>query len=127
MEEPTTYYIKEDIPEGVGVAATLVAGEFSMDTDHQESQRRQQDRWVREGDKALAPHPLSIMHEVWSVYSSFLHPKHLELIFETRSLVEDQIQCGLQINQCLDMMYVTRTTVPNVCTTLRAVIRNKNE
>jgi hypothetical protein len=35
----------------------------------------------------------------------FLHPEHLELIFETRSMVDDQIFRAIRINQCLDMIY----------------------
>jgi hypothetical protein len=114
MEEPTTCYVEEEILEGVEATTTSAAGEFSMDADHQEAQRGQQDRReigeaedsrVREGGRAPAPRPLSFMQEVWHVQPPFLHPEHLELIFETRSLVEDQIHRGLQINQRLDMLY----------------------
>jgi hypothetical protein len=53
------------------------------------------DSWVREDGRAPAP---------------FLHPEHLELIFETRSLVEDQIHRGLQIHQRLDMLFMPTPT-----------------
>jgi len=86
------------------------AGEFSMYADHQNAQRRPQgrkmtgeeeaiqpgealldDSWVREGGLAPMPHPLSIMQEAWHVQPPFFQLEHLEMIFETRSLVEDQI------------------------------------
>ena len=36
----------------------------------------------------------------------FLHPEHLNLIFEVRSLVEDQIFRAVRVSQRLDMLYV---------------------
>ena len=35
----------------------------------------------------------------------FLHPKHLNLVFEVRSLVEDQIFRAVRVSQRLDMLY----------------------
>jgi hypothetical protein len=35
----------------------------------------------------------------------FLHPEHLNLVFEVHSLVEDQIFRAVRISQCLDMLY----------------------
>jgi hypothetical protein len=35
----------------------------------------------------------------------FLHPEHLELIFDIRSMVDDQIFRAIRINQRLDMIY----------------------
>jgi hypothetical protein len=34
-----------------------------------------------------------------------LHPEHLQLIFEVRSLVDDQIFREVYVSQCLDMLY----------------------
>jgi hypothetical protein len=35
----------------------------------------------------------------------FLHPEHLNLVFEVRSLVEDQIFRAVRVSQRLDMLY----------------------
>lgn len=110
---------------------TSGAGEVFMDAGHQNTQRRPQgrhelekeeainpaealseDSWVREGGMAPMPHPLSIMQEVGHVQPPFLHPKHLELIFDTRSLVEDLIHRAIQINQRLDMLYDAYSNAP---------------
>jgi hypothetical protein len=36
---------------------------------------------------------------------SFLHPEHLKLIFEVRSLVDDQVFRAVRVSQRLDMLY----------------------
>jgi hypothetical protein len=78
---------------------TSAIGEFSTKAAHQEAQSGQKDTyesskmkdgWEREDGRD--PMPL-------------LHPNHLELVFETRRLVEDQIHRGLQIHQRLDMLF----------------------
>lgn len=49
----------------------------------------------------------------------FLHPEHLNLIFEVRSLVEDQIFRAIRVSQCLNMLYeaYSRATPQRQCPT----------
>jgi hypothetical protein len=109
--------------------ANSAVGEFSEEAVQQEEQRGQQGSRVNEeteGSGVQKPIPLSFAQGEWHDQPPLLHPEHLELIFETRSMVDDQIHRALQISQCLDMMYaclfqhITRTTMPYVRTTLRA-------
>jgi hypothetical protein len=130
-EEPTTCYVEEEITEAVDATGDFKRREFSMDADHQNAQRGPQgrhetgeeeaikpgealseDSWVREGGMAPMPRPLSIMQEAWRVQPPFFHLEHLELIFETRSLVEDQIHRAIQINQRIDMLYDAYSNTP---------------
>jgi hypothetical protein len=68
--------------------------------------------WEREGGMAPMPRPLSIMQEEWHVQPPFFHPEHLELMFELRSLVEDQIHRAMLISQRIDMLYDAYSNKP---------------
>jgi hypothetical protein len=64
-----------------------------------------------EGNKELKPQKMQHAHQEMDVEQKFppppplLHPEHLNLIFEVRSMVDDQIFMVVHVNQCLDMLY----------------------
>jgi hypothetical protein len=65
-----------------------------------------------EGGKALAPPPISTMQESWHVQPPFFHPEHLDLMFDLRSQVADQVHRGILISQRIDMLYDAFSNAP---------------
>jgi hypothetical protein len=61
---------------------------------------------------APMPHPLSIMQDSWHVQPPFFHPEHLELMFDLRSQVADQVHHAILISQCIDMLYDAYSNMP---------------
>jgi hypothetical protein len=58
-----------------------------------------------EGGIAPMPRPLSAMQEVGRVQLPLLHPDHLTLVFELRSMVEDLIHRTSLVSQRVDLLY----------------------
>jgi hypothetical protein len=65
-----------------------------------------------EGGIAPMSCPLSAMHEVGRVQFPLLHPDHLTLVFELRSLVEDLIHRISLVSQRVDLLYDAYSNTP---------------
>jgi hypothetical protein len=106
----TTCYVEEEFPDNTEEKANTTSGEPPEEVAHQDKQQGHQGGSANESKKdetdAQKLIRLSSTQEEWQDQPPFLHPEHLELIFETHSMVEDQIFRAIQINKCLDMMYV---------------------
>jgi hypothetical protein len=66
----------------------------------------------REGGTAPMPCPLSVMQEEGRGHLPLLHPDHLKLIFELRSLVEDLIHRTSLVSQRVDLLYEAYSNTP---------------
>jgi hypothetical protein len=67
---------------------------------------------TREGGKVLTPPPISSMQEQWRVPPPFFHPEHLELLFDLRGQMADQVHRGTLMSQRLDMLYDAFSNAP---------------
>jgi hypothetical protein len=106
--EHTTCYVEEEFSGSTEEKANSASDEFSEEAAQQDEQQGQQggrENEETEGSGVQKPIPLSSAQGEWQDQPPLLHPEHLELIFETRSMVDDQIYRALQVSQCLDMMY----------------------
>jgi hypothetical protein len=137
LEEFTTCYIEEEIPEELNSQDVVLAAGYiyakDMESDKElkaESQGQRADMEQqseaatgevattrsggksREGGKFLAPPPISAMQEKWCVPLPFFHPDHLELMFDLRSQMVVQVHCGTLMSQCMDMLYDAFSNVP---------------
>lgn len=65
-----------------------------------------------EGGMASMPHPISTMQESWHVQPPFFHPEHLDLMFDLRSQVVDQVHRTILISQRIDMLYDAYSNAP---------------
>jgi hypothetical protein len=63
----------------------------------------------KEGTHAQGPNPLSTVQKEWEDQPPHINLGYLELLFETRSMVDDQIFRAIQIGHRLDMMYATHS------------------
>jgi hypothetical protein len=66
----------------------------------------------KEGGEVLAPPPISIVQEQWRVPPPFFHPEHLELMFDLRSQMADQVYHGTLMSQHIDMLYDAFSNAP---------------
>jgi hypothetical protein len=66
----------------------------------------------KEGGEVLAPPPISTMQEQWHVPPPFFHPEHLELMFDLRSQMVDQVHRGTLMSQRIDMLYDAFSNAP---------------
>jgi hypothetical protein len=85
----------------------LVEEELPECTVDSQPQRKTQGHQETEAETKSPPSP------------PFLHPEHLNLIFEVRSLVDDQIFRAVRVSQRLDMLYAaySRATPRRQCPT----------
>ena len=107
--EHTTCYVEEELLGSIKEKASSAVDEFSEEAVQQEEQQGQQGSRVNEeteGSGVQKPIPLSFAWVEWHDQPPLLHSEHLELIFETRIMVDDKIHRNFQISQHLDMMYV---------------------
>jgi hypothetical protein len=63
----------------------------------------------KEGTHAQGTNPLSTVQEEWEDQPPHINPGYLKLLFETRSMVDDQIFRAIQIGRHLDMMYAAHS------------------
>jgi len=63
----------------------------------------------KEGTHAQRTNPLSIVQKEWEDKPPHINQGYLELLFKTRSMVDDQIFIAIQIDHHLDMMYVAHS------------------
>jgi len=68
---------------------------------------------------APMPHPISTMQKSWHVQSPFFHPEHLDLMFDLRIQVANQVHRAIPIIQLIDMLYDTYSNAPvgKICLT----------
>jgi hypothetical protein len=86
IEEFATCLVEEELSEGN-------EENICKAPDELKPQREQQAHQEEDDEKKSPPQP------------PLLHPEHLNLIFEVRSMVDDQIFRVVRINQRLDMLY----------------------
>jgi hypothetical protein len=106
--EYTTCHVEEEFPGNTEEKANSTSGEPPEEAAQQDKLQGQQGGSANEDKEeidAQKPIPLSSPQGEWQDQPPLLHPEHLELIFEMRSMVEDQIHRAIQISQRLDMMY----------------------
>lgn len=107
-EDYTSCYVEEELPDNTEEKANTTSGEPPEEATQQDKQQGQQggnankSKGETDAQKLIR---LSSAQEEWQEQPPFIHSEHLELIFETRSMVEDQIFRAIQINKRLDMMY----------------------
>jgi hypothetical protein len=63
----------------------------------------------KEGTHAQGPNPLLIVQEEWEDQPPYNNLSYLKLLFETYSMVDDQIFKSIKIGHRLDMMYATHS------------------
>jgi hypothetical protein len=116
--EFTSCIVEEEIQEGTEGNIHFTTGEPPEEIAQQNRQREHQD----EPDARMKA-PLSSIPQDLQDQPPLLHPEHLELIFEVRSMVDDQIFRAIRINQRLDMIYAaySSTTPRHQCPTCAQV------
>jgi hypothetical protein len=67
---------------------------------------------TKEGGKVLAPPPISIAPEQWRAPPPFFHPEQLDLVFDLRSQMADQVYRGTLMHQRIDMLYEAFSNAP---------------
>jgi hypothetical protein len=67
---------------------------------------------MKEGGKVLAPPPISIVPEPWHAPPPFFHPEQLDLVFDLRSQMADQVYRGTLMHQRIDMLYEAFSNAP---------------
>jgi hypothetical protein len=106
-EDYTTCYVEEEFLDNTEEKANTISGEPPEKTTQQDKQQGHQggsaNKSIRETDTQKLIR-LSSTQEEWEDQPPLIHPEHLELIFETRSMVEDQIFRAIKINKHLDVM-----------------------
>jgi hypothetical protein len=96
-EEFTPCFVEEETQRGIEENIREPPDEMRQQSGQREHQE-EADAWME------AP-PSSILQNSQD-QPPLLHPEHLNLIFDVRSMVDDQIFRAICINQCLDMLYV---------------------
>jgi hypothetical protein len=66
----------------------------------------------KEGGEVLAPPPISIAPEQWRVPPPFFHPEQLDLVFDLRSQMADQVYHCTLMHQRVDMLYEAFSNAP---------------
>jgi hypothetical protein len=67
---------------------------------------------MMEGGEVFAPPPISIVPEPWRAPPPFFHPEQLELVFDLRSQMADQVHRGTLMHQRIDMLYEAFSNAP---------------
>jgi hypothetical protein len=65
-----------------------------------------------EGGEVLVPPPISIVPEPWRAPPPFFHLEQLELVFDLRSQMADQVHRGTLMHQRIDMLYEAFSNAP---------------
>jgi hypothetical protein len=97
-EEFTPCNVEEEIQEGTEGNICITTSEPPEEMKQQSRQREHQE----EADAWMEAPPSSILYKLQD-QPPLLHPEHLQLIFDVRSMVDDQIFRAIHINQCLDI------------------------
>jgi hypothetical protein len=118
--------VEEELQEGIEGNIHITTDEPPEEMAQQNRQQEHQGGNVKESkDEADARKkaPLSSTPQDLQDQPPLLHPEHLELIFDVRSMVDDQIFRAIRINQCLDMIYAaySNTSPRHQCPTCAQV------
>jgi hypothetical protein len=95
-EEFTPCFVEEETSEGI---------EGNIGEPPQETMQKDRQGEHQEEAEAWVEAPLFYTAQNSQDQPLLLHPEHLELIFDIRSMVDDQIFRAIRINQRLDMIY----------------------
>jgi hypothetical protein len=111
-EDFTICYVQEEVSGSGDETTNPTSGPPPETTTQQHSQPAGQLSKAmaeKEGTHAQGPNPLLTVQEEWEDQPPYNNPSYLELLFETRSMVDDQIFKAIQIGHRLDMMYATHS------------------
>jgi len=115
VEEFTTCYVKEEVSCHVDEKADPPSGSPHEEAAQNDKQKPHQVNNANEGKEekyAQWSFPIASVQEKWQDQPPFINPGYLELIFETRRMVDDQIFRTIQINQRFDMLYTANSRTP---------------
>ena len=114
-EELPTCYIEEVPYEELVSQGAITEGEHQedigakdkgdVDVALEEATKIETKVTLGEGDETPAPPSTRSMHEQIGVPPPFLHPTHLELVFELRGQMADQEHRILLMRQHMDMLF----------------------
>jgi hypothetical protein len=67
---------------------------------------------MMEGGEVFVSPPIWIVPEPWCAPPPFFHPEQLELVFDLRSQMADQVHHGTLMHQHIDMLYEAFSNAP---------------
>jgi hypothetical protein len=115
-EEFTTCYVEEEVSCCANAKTDPPSGAPPEEATQSNKRQAHQVSEANEGEganHAQWPFPLASVEGNWKDQPPFTNPGYLALIFEMRSMLDDQIFRTVQINQRLDMLYAAHSrTLP---------------
>jgi hypothetical protein len=127
----TTCYVQEEVSSEGEEMASPTRGpppEIAAQQYNQPAGRLSKAIADTEGTHVQGPNPFSTIQEDWEDQPPYHDTSYLELLFETRSMVDDQIFRAIQIGHRLDMMYAahSRASPRLQCPTCSASLRDSS-
>jgi hypothetical protein len=118
-EEFTTCYVEEEVSSCAKEKNDPPTGAPLEEATQPNNRQVHQASEANEGEGAQGPFPLASVEGNWQDQHPFTNPGYLALIFEMRSMLDDQIFRIAQIDHRLDMLYAahSRTLPKRQCPT----------